>query len=96
MKINPFAPVTEAFETWQKLADDSYARTAAFFAQMDEVEAKNIQRTEHAIAEIAKLTKETLAYGAQLGAEWRKLSLETMQRTAAAFGAETPAAPAAR
>lgn len=92
MKINPFAPVTEAFETWQKMADDSFARTSAFYAQMDELEAKNIERTENAIQEVAKLTKETLAYGAQLGAAWRKISLETMHRTAAAFGAEPPAA----
>ncbi len=88
MKTNPFAPVSEAFETWQKIADDSFARTAAFYSQMDEMEAKSIERTDHAIQEIAKLTKETLAYGAQLGAAWRKISLETMQRTAAAFGAD--------
>ena len=34
--------------------------------------------------------KETLAYGAQLGAEWRKLSLEAIKNASAAF---TPAAP---
>jgi hypothetical protein len=79
---DPFAPFTKAFETWQKMADDSYARTAAFYAQLDELDAKNVERTENAIKEIAKLTKETLAYQAQLGAEWRKLSLETMKASA--------------
>jgi hypothetical protein len=85
MTTNPFAPFTKAFETWQKLADDSFARTAAFYKQMDEVEAKHVERTENAFAEMAKLTKETLAYNSQLAAEWRKLSLETMK---SAFGAD--------
>jgi len=91
MKTDPFAPVAKAFETWQKLADDSFARATAFYTQIDELEAKNVERTERAIQEIAKLTKETLGYSAQLGAEWRKISLESMKNAAAAFGAEAPA-----
>lgn len=90
MKFDPFAQWTRAFETWQKIADDSLARTAAFYAEVDKVEAKNIERAESAIHEIAKLTKDTLAYQAQLGAEWRKLSLEAIQQ-ASAMGAEAAA-----
>ncbi len=91
MKTDPFAPVAKAFETWQKMADDSFARAAAFYAQIDEIEAKNVERTEKAFQEMAKLTKETLAYSAQLGAEWRKISLESMKSAAAAFAPEAPA-----
>ncbi len=90
MKFDPFAQWTKAFETWQKIADDSIARTVAFYAEVDKVEAKNIERAESAIHEIAKITKDTLAYQAQLGAEWRKLSIEAFQQ-AAAFGAEAAA-----
>jgi hypothetical protein len=90
MKLDPFAQWTKALEAWQKIADDSIARTAAFYAELDKAEAKNVERAESAIHELAKLTKDTLAYQAQLGAEWRKLSIEALQQ-AAAFGSEAAA-----
>jgi hypothetical protein len=85
MKLDPFANAGKVFEAWQQLADDSIARTAAFFSEFDKLEAKAAERAEGAIEEAAKLTKETLAYNAQLAAEWRKLSLETVKRATAAF-----------
>jgi hypothetical protein len=92
MKLfDPFAQFSKAFETWQKVADDSFARTQAFYAEMDKAEAKNIERAESAIHEVAKLTKETLAYQAQLGQEWRKLSLEAIQKASEAFAPEAAA-----
>ncbi len=93
MKLDAFAPFTQfnkVFETWAKLADESIARTAAFYAEMDKIEAKGIERVENAFEEAAKLTKESLAYSAQVHAEWRKLALESFQR-AAAMANETAA-----
>lgn len=100
MKLfDPFAQFSKAFESWQKLADDSYARTQAFYAEMDKIEAKNIERAETAVGaaelalhEMAKLAKETIAYQAQLGQEWRKLSLESVQRASEAFAGPAEAA----
>lgn len=80
MKIDPMGNFEKAWEVWRKMTDDSIARMTAFYAEIDKVEAKNLERAEQAMHEAAKLTKETLAYGAQLGAEWRKLSLEAFQR----------------
>lgn len=80
MKTDPMGSFEKAWDVWRKMTDDSIARMAAFYAEIDKVEAKNIERAEQAMHEAAKLTKETLAYGAQLGAEWRKLSLEALQQ----------------
>ena len=87
MKFDPFAQMGKFWETWQTIADESLARTAAFYSEVDKLDAKNIERAEGAFQEAAKLAKETMAYNAQLGAEWRKLSLENMKRATSAFGA---------
>ena len=86
--MNPMGNFEKAWEMWRKMTDDSIARMSAFYAEVDKIEAKNIERAEAAVNEAAKLTKETLAYGTELAAQWRKLSLEAVQRAAA----ETPKA----
>ena len=80
MKIDPMGNFEKAWDVWRKMTDDSIARMTAFYAELDKVEAKNLERAEQAMHEAAKLTKDTLAYGAQLGAEWRKASLDAFQR----------------
>jgi hypothetical protein len=62
------------------MSEDTVTRTNAFFAEVEKAEAKRVERAESVIEEMAKLQKETLAYSAQLGAEWRKLSLEAFQK----------------
>lgn len=88
MKFEPFAQWGKALETWQKLTDDSLARATAFYTEVEKAEAKRVERAESAIEEIAKLQKETMAYGVQLAAEMRKVSLEAVQKVAT-FGAST-------
>jgi hypothetical protein len=80
MKFDPFAQWGKVFETWQKLAEDSLSRATAFYAEVEKAEAKRVERAESAIEEMAKLQRETLLYGAQLGAEFRKVSLEALQK----------------
>lgn len=87
MKFEPFAQLGKVFETWQELTVDSLARTAAFYSEMEKLEAKSIERAESAIHEVAKLTKESLAYNAQLGNEWRKLSLDALTRASSTLAA---------
>ncbi len=83
MKFDPFAQWGKVFEAWQKMTDDSIARATAFYAEVEKAEAKRVERVESAIEEMAKLQKESLAYGMQLGAELRKASLEAMQKASA-------------
>jgi hypothetical protein len=95
MTFDPFAPFTQwgqFLQNWQKIADESISRTNAFYAEVEKAEAKRLQHMESAIDEMAKFQKESLAYGARLNAEWRKMSLEAFQKAAAAF---VPSAQAA-
>ena len=41
MKFDPFAQWGKAFETWQKLTDESIARTTAFFADLEKESIDN-------------------------------------------------------
>ena len=90
MNFNPFEHMTKAFEQWQKMTDESLQRASTFYGEVDKLEAKGIERSTVAVDEVAVNFKETLAYGAQLGAEWRKLSLEAIKQASTAF---TPSKP---
>ena len=92
--IDPMGNYEKAGDLWRKMTDDSIARMTAFYGELDKIEAKNLERAESAMHEATKLTKETLAYGAQLGAEWRKLSLEALQRATENTAAAKSAAAA--
>ncbi len=85
MSFDPFAQMTKAFEQWQKMTEESIQRASAFYGEVDKLESKGIERTTVAIDEVSVNFKETLAYGAQLGAEWRKLSLEALKQSTSAF-----------
>jgi len=85
MNFDPFGQMTKAFEAWQKMADDSVQRAMSFYGELDKLEAKGVERTAVAVDEVAVLQKETLAYGAQLAAEWRRLTLESMKQMSSTF-----------
>jgi hypothetical protein len=85
MNFDPFAHMTKAFEQWQKMTEESIARATAFYGEVDKLEAKGVERTTVAIDEVSVNFKETLAYGAQLGAEWRKLSMDAIKQASTAF-----------
>ena len=91
MNFDPFAGMTKAFEQWQKMTEESIARATAFYGEVDKLEAKGVERTTVAIDEVAVNFKETLAYGAQLGAEWRRLSMDAVKKASTSF---VPAAKA--
>jgi hypothetical protein len=91
MKFDPFGQWGKAYETWQKMADDSIARTTAFYAEMEKAETKHVSQAELAIEEMAKIQKETLAYSVRLASEMRKLSLEAFQNATSTFASSTAA-----
>lgn len=85
MSFDPFAQMTKALEAWQKMTQESIERATAFYGEVDKLEAKGVERTTVAIDELSVNFKETLAYAAQLGAEWRKLTLEAIKQSQATF-----------
>lgn len=82
MNFDPFAQFGSFLSISKKMADDAVSRTQSFYAELEKAEARRVERVEGAIEEMVKLQKESLAYGAQLGAEMRKLSIEGVQRVA--------------
>ena len=85
MNFDPFAQFSKAFETFQKLGTDSLARASAVYGEVDKLETKSIERTTVAIDELSVIGKESLAYSAQLTAEWRKLTLDAMKQASSMF-----------
>ncbi len=63
--------------------------TEQFQAMMDEwarLEQKGLEQARQAVEELGRMAQASLAYSAQLSAEWRRLSLEGARRAGEAVG----------
>lgn len=76
---------------WMKAVQDTFGKTQAFYEEMAKVDASRNEQASGAIDEMAKLTKESIAYSAALGAEWRRLTLEAIKRSTEMFTTSTSA-----
>ncbi|MFT3765250.1 MAG: hypothetical protein QM820_07000 [Minicystis sp.] len=74
--------VREAQNAWKKMVDEQVARTELLFGEAARLQEQSLEQSRHAIDEMAKLTKESLNYFAQLSAEWRKLTLDAAKKSA--------------
>jgi hypothetical protein len=70
---------------WTKAVEETLNRTNAIYAEVAKVDARTAEQTTSMVDEAAKLTKESLAYSNTLAAEWRRLSLDAVKRTADMF-----------
>jgi len=70
---------------WKKAVEETFGRTTAFYEELGKLDAKKNEQASEVIDEMTKLTKESIAYSAALGAEWRRLMLETMKRSTEMF-----------
>ncbi len=78
--IDPMAYWTQSQQSFQKIVGDAYSRAQSFAEQYAALEAQMIARAQGAVSNWAQLAQEAIAYGAQLSAEARKLSVETMRK----------------
>lgn len=81
--FDPMAFWTASQQTFQKAIADAYGRTQSFADQYAALESQLVVRAQAAVANWAQLTQDAIAYGAQLSAEARKLSVETYRKMAA-------------
>lgn len=80
----PFAmPVMP--DVFGQMMRDQIARTHAVMGELATYEGVAIARARTAVDELARLAGDSITYFGQLSNEWRKLSLEAVQRTADAF-----------
>lgn len=83
----PFAmPAMPAMpEAFGQMMRDQIVRTQQVMGELANYEGVAIARARTAVDELARLAGDSITYWAQLSAEWRKLSVEAVQRTADAF-----------
>jgi hypothetical protein len=70
---------------WSKAVEETLNRTNAVYGEFAKVDAKTTEQAGLMVDEAAKMTKESIAYSSALAAEWRRLSLEAVKRTADMF-----------
>jgi Zn finger protein HypA/HybF involved in hydrogenase expression len=77
--------VQQVVGVWQKSWNDHVSRVTSIYEEVGKVEAKQVEQVTTAVDEMAKLTRETMSYGAQLAAEWRRLSFEAARKSTEMF-----------
>jgi len=86
----PMTPLGETFGAFHKLAEEHAARMATYADEVVGLERDRNSRLTEAFDEYARLLKESLRYGSQMSAAWRKLAVEAAKRAAESI--TTPAA----
>jgi hypothetical protein len=82
MAAKPMAPFAESLGAFKRVAEESAARMAAYGEEVARLEREGSGRLNEAFDEYTRLLKESLRYGSQMAAEWRKLTVEAAKRTA--------------
>lgn len=72
-------------DAFAQLMRDQIARTQTMMGELASYEGVAVTRARTAVDELARLANDSITYVGQLSAEWRKLSVEAMQRTVDAF-----------
>ena len=67
-------------DSWKRMWEDGMARFAAAQEQGARFETQVLDNLNAAVDQSAALARQTLAYAAQLSAEWRKQSHEAARR----------------
>jgi len=83
LAFDPFGMWAQSQQAFHKMTADAWSRTQAFADQYAALEAQAVARAQTAVSTWAQLAHDAIAYGAQLSAEARKLSIETAKKMAA-------------
>jgi hypothetical protein len=65
---------------WKKMVDDQIGRTELAYAEMARIQEQVLTHNKQAIDDMAKLTKDSVDYFAELSSQWRKLTLEVTRK----------------
>jgi methyl-accepting chemotaxis protein len=88
MSESKVSQVREAQDAWKKMMGDQVARMEQAFAEAARVQEQTLEQSRRAIDDLAKLSKDSVAYYGQLSAEWRKLTLEATRKAAELWAVE--------
>ena len=81
----PLQPFAETLGAFHKFAEEHAARMATYADQAVRLDVGGGARVTEAFDEYARLLKDSLRYGSQMAAAWRKLALEAAKRSAEAI-----------
>jgi hypothetical protein len=84
MFFDPIVQSQKALELWTKATQEQLARMAELARNVDATTEQVNTRTREAIDESARLMKASLEYATNLGAEWRRISLDLAGQAVAA------------
>ena len=83
---NQAPQMADPFAAWKSMTREGMDRFEAMLAETDRMEAESLERTKLAIAESSRLAMESMVWATRLSAEWRKLVLGGLSRSAAGAG----------
>ena len=78
--FDPMGIWTQGQQAWTTMINESMTRWQSFADQFASVEAQVQSHAQTAVTQWSQLAKDAIAYGAQLTAEARKLSVEMPRR----------------
>jgi hypothetical protein len=78
--LDPMAVWTQSQQAFHKMMTDALGRAGTWSDEYAAIEAQLIARANAAVETWAQLAHDTIAYGAQLSAQARKLSAEAMRK----------------
>jgi hypothetical protein len=78
--FDPMAMWAQGQAAFTKMVNDSLTRWQSFGDQYATVEAQVASQAQAAVTQLSQLAKDAIAYGQQLSAEARKLSIETAKK----------------
>jgi hypothetical protein len=69
-------------DNFKKAIEENASRVESAFSEMAKLEEKSLEQACAQLDEATRLTKVSLAYASELGAQWRKLMVDAARRTA--------------
>jgi len=69
-------------DNFRKAVSDHAERVEGVFAEVAKLEEKGLEAAAAQLDEFTRLTKVSMAYASELGAQWRKLVVDAARRTA--------------
>lgn len=82
MSVKPISQSQQILGAWRNLVDDQVAHIDLAFGEAARLEGQGMERARVAVVEMARLSQDTFVFWSRVNAEWRRLSLEALRRTA--------------
>jgi len=80
METQVNSQLQQFYQFWKTAAAEQVSFVESFYEELGKVQANAVTQITANLDEAARLTKQSIAQGQQLLAQWRKLALETARK----------------